>query len=866
MKFKTLLIAVLACVGLMTTQEVKAQSTVRWTGNDYQELLNAEETELFLYNVGTGRFLIHGGDWGIQARLFYEDTGKILTLKRGSNNNIIFVTGQSTGVAQVLGCNVPQVTSAGNWANGDPGNEGNTFTVLMDGNERYANADWKTVAQWQSASIHGYRNWHFVRTSDTDTYTYYMYETLGGTDYYMGAVYGTNKNGNDYDANGALVSLSSSWDKVTWTTYNPTGSDVCTWTPTKDDELNGWTTTSSVQTSMQTHVKIFNADTDVKIEDLYKWRLVTKADLLNSITETDINDGLSTNLSYLINDRGFERNDWAFFGTATQPINTADAWNVGRLTDVTYTSSGAQANGYRYEYTWGYSSATYNGSSWSKTQHNAGTNTTDQPWNAPVRLKAQWDNRPDAKYGFLEFEGAGTVSTRIPVTKTGYYKVSCYGFYQGSRSHPGCLFATTTNPQGETGVAFSTLTTNALEQVSESPFLNSNKGEEAQVKEAGKIFINNNEDKQKYYREITIHANAGDYIYLGVAKDGATKSSNSDYRNGSTYYYHDTEWVGADQFDISYLGEAQPVVFDEDKEDLTYLGDASTQYTNQAIRLKRTFVKGAWNSFVFPLNMTAVQVRTAFGPGVRVAELSGLGRKENGTVTQSGYYIDFNTVSLPAEGNAITAGKLYLVMPEYEPTDAPATTAYPEGYKYYPLGNGTFSPSQFVSTAVQDVPDVTGTHENVAKSKATYVATTGYTNYTNGTITDAQLSSITNGVYVPKSYESGGITYGSYVLGTAAADATTTNMYRLKDNMRIKGFRGWIEDVPNATQSTAKVAINGIFDMDEPTFIEGLESSTSTRNDGRIYNINGQMVGQGEKLSTLPKGLYIVNGKKYVVK
>ncbi len=183
-------------------------------------------TEVFLYNVGTGRFLIHGGDWGIQARLFYEDTGKILTIKKGSSNNIIFVTGQSTGTAEVLGANVPKVTSAGGWGAGRIEQEdANSFTILMDGNETYTNKD----------DISGYRNWHFVRVEDptnTETYTYYMYETLNNKNYYMGAVYGTNGTtgtgtvGHDGDAIGALVSLSSSWDKATWTTYNPTGADV----------------------------------------------------------------------------------------------------------------------------------------------------------------------------------------------------------------------------------------------------------------------------------------------------------------------------------------------------------------------------------------------------------------------------------------------------------------------------------------------------------------------------------------------------------------------------------------------------------------------------------------------------------------
>ena len=850
----------------MTSADVSAQSTessVRWAGNEYSALATNSGTEVFLYNVGTGRFLIHGGDWGIQARLFYEDTGKILTIKKGSSNNIIFVTGQSTGTAQVLGANVPRVTSEGGWGAGKIENEDdNSFTILMDGNETYTN----------KGGISGYRNWHFVRVEDpsnTETYTYYMYETLNNKDYYMGAVYGTNGTsgtgtvGHDGDAIGDLVSLSSSWDKATWTTYNPTGTDVCTWTAVKADALNGWSVGESVQTSMQSTIKIFNEDTEVKIQDLYKWRIVTKEQLLASMGETSVNDGLSTNLSYLINDRGFERNDWSFFATTSG--STADAWNVGRFTDVEYSS-----DDYRYKYTWGFSTATYSNSSnsWSKTQHQSGT--TTEPWNAPVRLKAQWDGLISAKYGFLEFEGAGTVSTRIKAPKTGYYKISCYGFYQGS--NVGYLFASTTNPQTtqtQTGVASSTLTNKTeLEEVSGSPFRNADKDEEAQVKEAGKIFINNYADKPKYYREVIIQANEGDYIYLGLAKMGANQSNRDSWSgsyNNPTNYYHDTDWVGADQFDIAYLGADEPVIFDEDKEDLTYLGTDKT-YTNQALRLKRTMVKDAWNSFVFPLNMNAVQVRTAFGTGARLAELVSLGREEDGEITKSGYYINFNTVALPAEGTAITAGKLYLVMPENEPTTASATNDYPEGYSYYPMGNGSFKTSDLQNVAIQDVPDVTGKHENVAKSKGTYVATTGYDSYytgsNNGKIDDP--TTVDNGVYVPKSYEREGITYGSYVLGRSK-DGTTTAMYRLKSDMATKGFRGWIEDV--ALGSSAKVAFNGVFDDDETTNIEGTIVASARNRDNRIYSISGQLVSSEENaINTLPKGMYIMNGKKFVIK
>ena len=44
------------------------------------------------------------------------------------------------------------------------------------------------------------------------------------------------------------------------------------------------------------------------------------------------------------------------------------------------------------------------------------------------------------------------------------------------------------------------------------------------------------------------------------------------------------------------------------------------------------------------------------------------------------------------------------------------------------------------------------------------------------------------------------------------------------------------------------------------TGIDGVEASELVRTTDRIYNLNGQMV--GNDLQGLPSGIYIVNGKK----
>ena len=52
----------------------------------------------------------------------------------------------------------------------------------------------------------------------------------------------------------------------------------------------------------------------------------------------------------------------------------------------------------------------------------------------------------------------------------------------------------------------------------------------------------------------------------------------------------------------------------------------------------------------------------------------------------------------------------------------------------------------------------------------------------------------------------------------------------------------------------------------ELTDIEGIEAEIGVAADGKVYNLNGQAVNNNGSLDGLPKGIYIVNGKKYVVK
>lgn len=667
----------------------------------------------------------------------------------------------------------------------------------------------------------------------------------------MGAAYGENGpenaasgQGHEGDPVGKLCLLASGYDKVVWSTADPRtdteypcqlkGSETAYLN--YDDEAN-----KTVNRSMQTAVRVFNNDTFVPLNDLYKWRIVTEEEFMATLNMTDFGDGLSTNLTWMITDRGFERNDNNFYDSNI-------GWKTGRISGVSYTTTG------RYAYTWGYESA---GGDDGVNQQN--TRRRSEPWNAPVRLKTQWTHKDNAKYGFMEFEGAGTASTYITAPVAGVYRISCYGFYQGTTDHPAYLFATTTNPQttgtntfnpNGQGVVFETAN---LKQVSTAPYLNDDKDEEGSVTRAssgnysgsgvmlaGATFLNDFPGRDAYYREVEIKVNAGDKIYLGVGKNGATQS-NADVSG----YYHDTEYVGVDQFNIHYLGTDDPILFDEDKENWDYLpatpDNADTRY--RTIRLKRAFKTGKWNSFVFPYAMTAVQVRQAFGDQTRVAELDGLGTISDPASAYNADVIDFKTIELPAEGVAIKANVFYLIKP---------SQALPAEKNYYDMGTQIYKKEtlpQTIHTESYRIGEgaLNAEGHNTIISKATYWATTNYDNFTN-----ANLGAVTNGVYVPAK---------SYVI-------SDSKMYYIKNANRIKGFRGWIEDV-DATGG-AKLALNGVFDENEISGIDDIltdEDVPVLTVGSAIYDLSGRKVAvDANQLSALPKGMYIVNGKKYIVK
>lgn len=86
----------------------------------------------------------------------------------------------------------------------------------------------------------------------------------------------------------------------------------------------------------------------------------------------------------------------------------------------------------------------------------------------------------------------------------------------------------------------------------------------------------------------------------------------------------------------------------------------------------------------------------------------------------------------------------------------------------------------------------------------------------------------------------------------------------------LKGFRGYLKKDLGIPAKILSVGVGSNVDSDNTTtlidnlIIDNDANASYGIGDGKVYNINGQVVGNSKSLNTLPSGVYIINGKKYI--
>lgn len=258
-------------------------------------------------------------------------------------------------------------------------------------------------------------------------------------------------------------------------------------------------------------------------------------------------------------------------------------------------------------------------------------------------------------------------------------------------------------------------------------------------------------------------------------------------------------------------GSDNLLVLDEDK-----TLDVKKSYTNATMLLHRTFTKNAdndkkgWNSIILPVDMTAAQVKEAFGEDVQMAEFD---RLENN-------WIKFSTVDVAADGVVLKKNTPYIIYPTKEPLN---------NYSY----------------TVDGVTKILDGHVYVA----------------NGINYDDQTSDLTHIVNV------GGMTYtGSYSNPTTVSDGSYMfskgDLIHTIKSHDVKAYRCWLkEDMHTGKMLMFSLDGNG---MGGTTGIHVIEENKQNTNTG-IYNLGGVRMNTNN-VDKLPKGVYIVNNKVVVKK
>lgn len=331
------------------------------------------------------------------------------------------------------------------------------------------------------------------------------------------------------------------------------------------------------------------------------------------------------------------------------------------------------------------------------------------------------------------------------------------------------------------------------------------------------------EPDESYHRvRVYVNVTADEGQETGTLKLGVNKKG----KEGRVY---------VDNFGLYYIGQNEIGL--DAYQRLESEVDQNTYLQPYPFHLSRKFVLNAWNAITLPCDVTGSQIIETFGADAKLCKLEGVNPQNKDQIL-------FSTVSLTDNYStpAIVHGECYLIWVTKDPVvaenvshtftvkkeGAPAEDAYEVTFPYgniYTI-NGVSCPEGISMV----------TPEQNYKTVTTSTGTLKYTYFyhrPDNAPAGSYVMSAGKMYHIPQPWDG--------LLGTCwyITDLTTSSNSKV---IAIEGEGGTTD-------------INGIV-----TEVPGDKAMEG------VYNINGQKVADGASLEGLPKGIYIVNGKKYVVK
>lgn len=442
--------------------------------------------------------------------------------------------------------------------------------------------------------------------------------------------------------------------------------------------------------------------------------------------------------------------------------------------------------------------------------------------------------------GDLEGKKGNYLIQKITGLKPGLYRVNCQGFYfnpgnQNDKDNTSFVFAS----QNYKDVSNQT-TLKTIESADWKLMRNMETADgfnNIVIKycvNAGKIFAESNPyededvDHRKYDNSVAVLVKADEGSETGTLYIGAGKRANE---GGYAYF---------DNFQLFYMGDKQwylDATNTSTSEFTTTKNSNDEYYTPSGINhnpekyklpviynIRRYFNVGKWESLILPCTLTGDQVKQTFG-GDQEVKLSVFDRVE-------GTCVYFRTVDADKEG--IDAGIPYIIKvgknADIETKDVVYT---------FPWGNDITITVKGPIYQVKGVVPPTFIDDGVTREETSG----GY---------KVQF----HGFY----YDPGAAPANAYVVNNG-------DMYHLSSDWNNFVGTSWYVTITDA-QGNAK-ALSFSFDGDSSTTaIENVagQEDAAVQTDGFVYNLSGQRVGTRNDMGNLSSGIYVVAGKKFVVK
>nr|WP_296027148.1 hypothetical protein [uncultured Prevotella sp.] len=455
--------------------------------------------------------------------------------------------------------------------------------------------------------------------------------------------------------------------------------------------------------------------------------------------------------------------------------------------------------------------------------------------------------------GSSENQKGNYLIQKITKLKPGLYRVNCQGFYfnpndKNDKDNTSFVFASQDYTDISNQTALKTIESADWDSMQNMTYHNSPKtadGKNGYVDysikhcvNAGKIFAESNpyEDKdvdhRKYDNSVAVLVKADKGSETGTLYIGAGKRANEGgyafFDNFQLFYMGDKQWY----LDATNTSTSEFTTTKNDNDNYhtpsginhNPAGDDHYEYP-VTYNIRRYFNLDKWESLILPCTLTGDQVKQTFG-GDKEVKLSVFDKVEETCVK-------FRSVNPETEG--IVAGKPYIIKVGKKADIETKNDVYT-----FPWGN---SITVKVKGPIYQVKGVVPPTFNG-----------------DGVTTEEEISGGYKVQFHGFYYDKGAAPAHAYVVNNG-------NMYHLSSDWNNFVGTSWYITITDA-QGNAK-ALSFSFDGDSSTTaIENVtrQEDAAVQTDGFVYNLSGQRVGTRNNMSNLSSGIYIVAGKKVVVK